>query len=71
MAAREVMNPHRAAHEQSPDANLRHRLQPRVRWTPFFGQIWALDKVELGWWPARPIPRVSRGHESVHGMGAV
>ena len=42
-----------------------------LRWTPFFGQIGALDKVELGWWPARPIPRVSRGHESVHGMGAV
>ena len=42
-----------------------------LRWTPFFGQIGALDKVELGWWPARPNPRVSRGHESVHGMGAV
>ena len=43
----------------------------KVRWTPFFGQLGALDKVELGWWPARPIPRVSRGHESAHGMGAV
>ncbi len=49
----------------------RRSLPGRVRWTRFFGQIWALDTVELGWWPARPIPRVSRGHESVHGMGAV
>jgi hypothetical protein len=42
-----------------------------MRWTPFFGQIGALDKVEWGGWPASPMPWVSRGHESVHGMGAV
>lgn len=59
------------AGEITRNMTIKDATRLRLRWTPFFGQFGALDKVELGWWPARPIPRVSRGHESVHGMGAV